>query len=334
MKRGLITWDKAELSPAAFDSRLSRVREVLAERNLSALVVYSDVWRSNQGRYFSNFMPYWNRALLVIAAEGGVGVAHASPSLLCALSPRVYPWIRSATNIDEIRPSPNLPQQLLTMCTEKGWKKIGVLDLDAMPQDVYAPVAKGLDSVADIPWSVVHNAPDEAELSMYRRGAALAREVLDQEIASTDGGIDHAFVGRLEPRLRLVGAEDLVVLLTNGQTPPKPASGITLDKAFSVTLAFEYRGHWIKVSRTGAPPDVLTSLKGFFRNSMETNSFGDSAPGMYLENLSGPYPWESCNAAELTVGSLFAAHVETQVDGRRLFYGDTCIRSTNGAELL
>jgi hypothetical protein len=327
MKRGLITWDKTELPPAAFDARLSRVREVLAERNLSALVVYTDVWRSNQGRYFSNFMPYWNRALLVIAAEG-------APSLLCALSPRVYPWIRSVTNIDEIRPSPNLPQQLLTMCTEKGWKKIGVLDLDAMPQDLYAPVAKGLDSIADIPWNVVRSAPDEAELSMYRWGATLAREVLEQEIAGAEGVVDHDFVGRLEQRLRLAGAEDLVVLLTNGQTPPRPAAGITLDKVFSVTLAFEYRGHWIKVSRTGAPPEVLTSLKGLFRHSMEANSLGDPAAGLYLENLSGPYPWESCNAAELTAGSLFAAHVETRLDGRRFFYGDTCIRSASGAELL
>src|SRR6185312_2635153 len=284
MKHGLITWAKAELPPAAFDSRLSRVRELLAARGLSALVVYSDVWRSNQGRYFSNFMPYGNRALLVIAAEG-------APSLLCALSPRVYPWIRSITNIDEIRPSPNLPQQLLAMCTEKDWKKIGVLDLGAMPQDLYAPLAKGLDSIADIPWNAVRSAPDEAELSMYRRGATVAREVLEQEIAGTSGGIDHDFVGRLEQRLRLAGAEDLVVLLTNGQTAPKPPAGITLDKGFSVTLAFEYRGHWIKVSRTVAPPEVLTSLKSLFRYSIEGKPLGDPAAPLYLENLSGAYPW-------------------------------------------
>src|SRR6185312_8734342 len=183
MKHGLITWDKAELPPAAFDSRLSRVRELLAARGLSALVVYSDVWRSNQGRYFSNFMPYWNRALLVIAAEG-------APSLLCALSPRVYPWIRSVTNIEEIRPSPNLPQQLLAMCTEKGWRNIGVLDLDAMPQGLYSQVVNGLDSVEAISWSLVRSAPDEAELAMYRRGATLAREVVEQEIDGAAGNVD------------------------------------------------------------------------------------------------------------------------------------------------
>jgi len=206
MKRGLITWDKAELLPAVFDARLSRVCEVLTQRNVSALVVYSDVWRSNQGRYFSNFMPYWNRALLVIAPA-------AAPALLCALSPRVYPWIRSVTNIDEIRPSPNLAQQLLTMCADKGWHKIGVLDLDALPQDLYAPITGGLDSIVDIPWSTVRSAPDEAELSMYRRAAGLAREILEQEMAGSGGGLDRDFVGRLERRLRLAGAEDLVVFL-------------------------------------------------------------------------------------------------------------------------
>jgi hypothetical protein len=328
MKRGLITWDKAELRPEAFDSRLARVREVLAENTLSALVVYTDVWRSNQGRYFSNFMPYWKRALLVIAAEG-------APTLLCALSPRVYPWIRSVTNIEEIRPSPNLAQQLLTMCAEKGWQKIGVLDLDAMPHDLHAPLTGGgLDSVVDLPWNSVRSAPDEAELSIYRRSAALAREVLDQEMAGAVGGLDHDFVGHLERRLRLAGAEDLVVLLSNGHAPPAPASGVTLSQEFSVTLAFEYRGHWIKLSRTTAPSEVLAALKALFNDSMKTGSFADPASSVYLESLSGPYPWEFCDAADLTAGSLFAAHAETQHNGRRFFYGDTCIRSASSAELL
>jgi hypothetical protein len=250
------------------------------------------------------------------------------------LSPRVYPWIRSVTNIDEIRPSPNLPQQLFTICTEKGWQRVGVVDLDAMPQDIHAPIAKGLDSVVDITWSVSRSVPDEAELLMYRRGAALAREVLEQEMAGAAGDLDHEFVGRLERRLRLACAEDLVVLLSNGQTPPARAGGIALDKAFSATLALEYRGHWIKVSRTVAPPAVLFSLKSLFSESLGSGSCGNSPSSAYLENLSGPYPWEFCKAADLTAGLLFAAHVETQLDGRRFFYGDTCIRSASGSELL
>jgi hypothetical protein len=113
MKRGWITWDKTELPPSAFDARLAIVRKHLAENDLPALVVYTDVWRSNQGRYLANFMPYWNRALLVIPRD-------SAPILLCGLSPRVYPWIRSVTILEDIRPNMNLPK----LCDENGWKKV------------------------------------------------------------------------------------------------------------------------------------------------------------------------------------------------------------------
>src|ERR1039457_35892 len=101
MKRGLIQWDRAELPEAAFETRLGRVRAVLTGRDLPALLVYSDVWRSNQGRFLSNFMPYWNRSLILIPAD-------QAPVLLCGLSPRVYPWIRSVTVFDEVRPASKL----------------------------------------------------------------------------------------------------------------------------------------------------------------------------------------------------------------------------------
>ena len=66
MKRGLISWDKSEIAPEVFEQRARRVGRVLAERDLPGLVVYSELWRSNQARFFSNYMPYFNRALLII----------------------------------------------------------------------------------------------------------------------------------------------------------------------------------------------------------------------------------------------------------------------------
>ena len=98
MKRGLIAWDRAQLPSAVFDSRLARARAALAERSLPALLVYTDVWRSNQARFLTNFMPYWNRSLVVIPRD-------SPPVLLCALSPRVYPWIKSVTVFEDIRPA-------------------------------------------------------------------------------------------------------------------------------------------------------------------------------------------------------------------------------------
>jgi hypothetical protein len=294
MKRGWITWDKTELPPSAFDSRLAVVRKYLAAEDLPALVVYTDVWRSNQGRYLSNFMPYWNRSLLVIPRD-------TAPVLLCGLSPRVYPWIRSVTILEDIRPNMNLSK----MCEENGWKNVGVLDLPKVPYDLSVPNA------VDVPWSAIHPEPDEAELSMYRRAAKMAREILAKESPT---GLDHEFVGRLERKYRRAGAEDLVVLVTNGDTPPLPPKGLTLGAFSSVSVAMEYRGHWVKIvgsgfqPAAGIPPDV--------------------------QILSGPYPYEHCLLSDLKPGSIFAAVTESTVNGHRIFQGDTYRQGPNGSEPL
>ena len=299
MKRGLITWDKTELPPSAFDARLDLVRKHLAAADLPALVVYTDVWRSNQGRYLANFMPYWNRALIVIPREG-------APVLLSALSPRVYPWIRSVTILDEIRPSQNLAQALTKMCEEKGWANIGVLDLPLLPFDLNVP------NSIDVPWSAIHPQPDEAELNMYRTAARMAREALAD--VALEGRVDHEVVGDLELKLRRAGAEDLVILVTNGDTPPLPPTGAVLTQSSSISVALEYRGHWVKV---GQP---ILAAAGFPAGS----------PTSKIELLSGPYPYEPVVQPAIKPGSVFALSSESILNGKRIFQTETHTQGLNG----
>jgi hypothetical protein len=244
MKRGLITWHKDELPREAFDTRLAAAQHALAERGLSALIVYTDVWKSNWGRYFSNFMPYWNRGLLVIGAA-------EKPVLLCSLSPRVYPWIKSVTILEEIKPSPNLPARVFEMAAEKGWKKIGVLDLDGLPNDLYTALRTDAIEVHDVPPESIRPQPDPWERAMCARGEKLARAVLAAELPGAAGAADHELVGRLEGKLRHAGAEDAVILIANGGKPA-PACGATLRPDFAVAIALEYRGHWISLAPTRA----------------------------------------------------------------------------------
>jgi len=298
VKRGWITWDQRELPRAAFESRLDRARKLLAQQDLHALVVYTDVWRSNRVRRFSNFMPYWNRALLAIPRE-------SAPVLLCGLSPRVYPWIKSVTILEEILPSPNLVQRLQQLRAERNWERIGALDLAGFPNDLYMPLkAAGVEEVT------ATDAPDDWELAMYRRAAQMARDGLKHEMSSGVGQLDFQFTGRLESLFRRAGAEDLVILLTNGRTAPAPARGERLGEQFSIALALEYRGHWVKIVRNQA------------------GQAGEITGTAYTENLSGAYPYES------GAGPVFAARWETARNGLRLFHGDTYRRGAHGAELL
>ncbi len=277
MKRGLIA---REIPLEVFEQRLSRVRKALAARDLPALLVYSDVWRSNQGRFLTNFMPYWNRSLIVIPREG-------EPVLLCALSPRVYPWIKSVTIFEEIRPASKLMATLDQLCVERGWSRLGVLDLPKLPMEIYSGVSgRGM---IDVPSSGIVE-PDEAEFAMRRKAVVLAREALD---GREPGAVD---VGKLERQLRHLGAEDLVIRVR--------ARG---GDAYSISVALEYCGHWVKVMRAYGPADETALLQSSFRNAL-------AAGGGYRENLAGPQPYEA------GTGSIFALQVEHQ----GLYYGDTC----------
>jgi hypothetical protein len=299
MKRGLITWDKTELPPSAFESRLALVRQYLSSVGLPALVVYTDVWRSNQGRYLANFMPYWNRALIVIPLDG-------APTLLCALSPRVYPWIRSVTILDEIRPNINLSK----FRDEMGWTRLGVLDLPLLPYDL------AIDNLTNVPWDAIHPEPDEAELNMYRTSAKMAREVLAETVVDRT---DHEVVGDLELKLRRAGAEDVVILVTNGETAPLPPKGLILSSQSSISVAVEYRGHWTKIVGQAPRPAADAHV---------------GAQTSKAELLSGPYPYEPVQQSKIPTGAIFAAVGETQVNGKRLFAGDTYRQTTTGPQPL
>ncbi len=282
MKRGLITWDKAELPPSVFEARLAKARKALAEQDLPALLVYSDVWRSTEGRHLTNFMPYWNRALIVLPRE-------QAPVLLCGLSPRVYPWIKSVTVFEEIRPASKLVPTLLQLCAERGWTKLGVLDLPRLPHEIQLPLEVS---------NVTLDLTDEAEIAMHRRAAQMAREILAAELPKGAGLTDYQFSGRLERAFRRAGAEDLVLLFSTGESAPRPARGTMLGDQYSVAVAFEYRGHWAKVTRSLAPQATIRVLEERFEK------------------------------AEKVSDGIFTLHVETRSGGRRLFYGDTCYQGS------
>ncbi len=234
MKRGLIAWDKRELPPSVFEARLAKARAALAKDDLPALLVYTDVWRSTEGRHLTNFMPYWNRSLIMIPREGG-------PILLCGLSPRVYPWIKSVTVFEEIRPASKLVPTLLQLCAERGWTKLGVLDLPRLPYEIQIPLEL---------CNVTLDLTDEAEIAMTRRAEQMAREILAAELPNGAGLTDYQFAGLLERAYRRKGAEDLVLRFGTGGSTPRPACGATLGNQYAVAVALEYRGHWARVMLT------------------------------------------------------------------------------------
>lgn len=310
MKRGLIQWDRAELPPAAFDARLASFDVTMAEYDVPVLVIYTDVWRSNDVRYASNYMPYWNRAFSVVPRK-------EKPILLCSLSPRVYPWIKSVTIHETIVASPSLPVQLAKLCTERGWTRVGIVDHAGLPNDLYTQLAVEKFNVVDIPRSAFRPAPTPAEISMHRRAAQMARDVLATELnAHAVGHTDHALAGSLERKLRRAGAEDVVLLVSNGHHAPRSPSGGLVDPYFSVIVALEYCGHWAKVGRN------LAGAECTLPPAPDTR--------VHRETLSGNYAWQGIDDQDATLDAVVSVQIEVVRDGRRLFCGDTFLQSRGG----
>jgi len=311
MKRGLVSWDKSELPVDELAGRLAAVHAVARKKSVDAVVLYSDVWRSNDARYLSNYMPYWNRAFVVVPRD-------EKPLLLCALSPRVYPWIKTVTTHETILPSPSPPANLFKLCAERGWKWVGVVDLDGLPADLHAEMVAGKVELVDIPHHEIRSAPTEVEVWMHARAARMAREVLEKELPAAKGQTDHELIGRLERQLRRAGAEDVVVLVSDGEGPPIPAEGRTVGAHTSIVVANEYNGHWAKVTRNVAgvtsrlpARDGVTELR---------------------EILSGRYSWETLDDAK--VAAVVSLQLAIPDGSRHLYYGDTCLQGREGLRVL
>src|SRR5262249_46304602 len=140
-----------------------------------------------------------------------------------------------------------------------GWQRIGVLDSEQLPFDLRRELEAGaiaLEHVASDPYGEV----DEWDIAMYRKAARLARERLEEAVGTGVSVLDREFVGKLEREYRLAGAEDVEVFVTNGDSVPRPAAGVRLERGFSAAVSLEYRGHWVRVTRTHPRNDALHNL--------------------------------------------------------------------------
>jgi hypothetical protein len=164
----------------------------------------------------------------------------------------------------------------------------------------------------------------------------MAREVLEQELPSAVTHTDHELTGRLERLLRRAGAEDVVILVSDGQGPPLPASGAAVGPHTSVVVAIEYNGHWAKVTRNVAGlSSNLPATEAQRRESREAPPARRGTLGGITELreiLSGPYSWE--NVDDAATPAVISLQREIRTQNQRLYYGDTCLQGKEGLRVL
>jgi hypothetical protein len=249
MRRGLMRWDEAELPKSALAARLERLQAAMAREGFDALLLYTNLVRPAAVCWLTGFTPYWIESLLLVPANG-------TPMLATALSKRVADWIRTTAWLDEIvntpKPGTAIGQRLA------GCKRVGVLELDALPAGLYddvvaaAPKAELVDASAM--FAAVRAGVDDAERRLIEKADALAVAALGQVDASaTDAG---ALAGLVEKHARLAGAEEAYIAIAPDLDLDRrliQVSGpVPLARRFAVRASIAYKGAWVRRTKSFA----------------------------------------------------------------------------------
>src|SRR4051812_19829565 len=249
MRRGLMGWDEAELPRNALAERLERLQATMAREGFDALLLYTNLVRPAAACWLTGFTPYWIESLLLVPASG-------APMLATALSKRVADWIKTTAWLDEIvntpKPGTAIGQRLA------GCKRVGVLELDALPAGLHddmvaaAPAVELVDASAM--FAAVRSGVDDAERKLIEKADALAVAALAQVDASaTDAG---ELAGLVEKHVRLAGAEEAYIAIAPDLDLDRrliQVSGpVPLARRFAVRASIAYKGAWVRRTKSFA----------------------------------------------------------------------------------
>src|SRR5882724_3511847 len=249
MRRGLMGWDQEELPKSALAARLDRLQAAMAREGFDALLLYTNLVRPAAVCWLTGFTPYWIESLLLVPASG-------TPMLATALSKRVADWIRTTAWLDEIvntpKPGTAIGRRLA------GCKRVGVLELDALPAGLYddmvavAPKVELADASAM--FAAVRSHVDDAELKLIEKADALAVAALGQvDATATDAG---KLAGLVEKHARLAGAEEAYIAIAPDLDLDRRLIQVSgpapLARRFAVRASIAYKGAWVRRTRSFA----------------------------------------------------------------------------------
>jgi hypothetical protein len=242
-------WDADELPAEALAERLARLRAAMARERLDAFLVYTNLVRPSAVCWLTGFTPYWSEGALLLLPEG-------APVFATALSKRVAGWIGSTNPVSEIISAPRPGKALGARLATAGAKRVGVLELDALPTILYddisaaAPETSLLDASAA--FSGARRVTDVTERALLARADTIAREALSLVDASAaDAG---AVAGEVEKQARLAGAEEAYIAVVPNLAADRRLLRVNrpmpLGARFAVRASIAYKGCWVRLTHT------------------------------------------------------------------------------------
>lgn len=256
MRRGLMGWNAEELPKAALETRIARLRGAMQRNGFDAALFYTNLVQPSAVTWLTGFTPYWSDGLLLLPREG-------APVFATALSKRVANWIRTTDTLSEIVNTPKPGVAVGKRIAGAGYKRVGVLEYDALPAGLYEEIAGAAPTVelADLGgvFADTRRVIDDAERGLIARADALARTALDQIDAdtATDAG---EVAGLVEKHARLGGAEEAYIAVASDLDADRRlirvSSTLPLATRFAVRASVAYKGAWVRRVRSFARDDA------------------------------------------------------------------------------
>jgi hypothetical protein len=341
MRRGLISWSRAELPEAVLDARVSSAQSAMAEAGLDALVVYTTPARAAGVAWLAGFVPYWNQGLLVIERTG-------QPLLVSALSNRVNGWMRSNAHVREVRNAPRIGAEAARVIAQSTPNaRIGVVDHAHLPAAVVTDLGNGGHTVEDASALLagLRTVADPADIALHCRAASIASIALSAAPAhATDAASVAALV---DGEARRLGAEEaypaLAVDLARSRNLVRLEGTAPLGELWAIRLSVAYKGAWVRLTRTLTRDPALEKpiatasawLADAATHLPRTDKLASSA-GWLVEGTRTTQPLEALAGAmiddpvPLQHGSIVNVQATVAIEGTQVLVGGPALIGRDG----
>ena len=313
MRRGLLSWDEAEVPASVLDARVEKLRAAMTGAGLDALLLYNNFPRPAAVSWLTHFIPYWSQGVLVLPAAG-------APEYFVSLSKRVAGWIDETSHMGNIvstpRPGADLAKRL------DGSKRIGVLELNKLPGGIAHPLVAGLPDAelvdATEMYRAVRHPADATEIGISRKAATLARDCLDGAYENADYAQTGPLTAAIEGPARLAGAEEVIVEisadLAENSALRRLDGNFDLGDTYALRVSLAYKGHWVRIGRTYGAERLDDWIAGSLTAILDGETVpGLGTPGLTLEACMGSAPLTAVQA--LPNGAVGVANLTLSVGG-------------------
>jgi hypothetical protein len=248
MRRGLISWSKAELPESALDARVAKVQAAMAAAGIDILAVYTNPARESGVAWLTGFIPYWNQCVMLLPRVG-------RPMLVAGMTARVRDWIMRNAHIEAVANTTNLGAETGRLIAEKTSDAVvAIADIDSVPGSVVDGIRASAAEVIDGgPLLERARAPaDPTELAFAFKAATIAHAALANAAASeTDAA---RLVAMIDGEARRLGAEEVFVAIAPDIAASRRLIRLegtaVLRDAFAARISLAYKGTWVRMVRT------------------------------------------------------------------------------------